>query len=296
MKSLPFGQAVAVIRGLRIFLDLLSAIKLILRPHHCWRESESRSIFEYAGNDDQSESRSILGYAGYNQDEDDVSKHNIQIFNRLFFLEEDLRAGKIFNMKFVNNTKATVPLLPRQISKQIPFSEDKKKQVLAMLGVEANSSNAKIIAETIGLCQEPATEGERKHCATSLESMVDFVVSALGKNVGAFSTEKERETESGKFVVVKNGVRKLGDDKVIACHPMSYPYVVFGCHLVPRSSGYLVRLKGEDGVRVKAVVACHRDTSKWDHNHGAFKVLNLKPGNGTVCHVFTEGNLLWLPN
>ncbi|TKY53480.1 Dehydration-responsive protein RD22 [Spatholobus suberectus] len=212
----------------------------------------------------------------------------------LFFSAKDLRVGNKLNIQF-NSTKPAVPLLSRQISQRIPFSLDKMEQALEMLCAKPTSRNAETMARTVGYCEAPSMDGERKHCATSLESMVDFVASALGRNVGAFSTEPEKETESQKFVV-KGGVKRLGDDKVIACHPMSYPYLVFVCHEVQKTSAYLVPLEGEDGVRVKAIAACHRDTSKWDPNHVAFKVLNAMPGNGTVCHIFPKGHLLWLPN
>ncbi|KAM7493004.1 hypothetical protein LguiB_027613 [Lonicera macranthoides] len=44
-------------------------------------------------------------------------------------------------------------------------------------------------------CEEKGIEGVEKYCATSLESMIDFSMSKLGKKVNAISTEVEKERE-----------------------------------------------------------------------------------------------------
>ncbi|XP_014500741.1 BURP domain protein RD22-like [Vigna radiata var. radiata] len=136
-------------------------------------------------------------------------------------------------------------------------------------------------------------KGEEKHCATSLESMVDFVTSKLGKNVHVTSTEVEIESKSQKFIV-KDGVKILAEEEIVACHPMNYPYGVFYCHQISNSTAHFVPLEGEDGSRVKAVAVCHKDTSEWDPNHIAFQALKVKPGTIPVCHFFPEAHhLLW---
>ncbi|KAJ1387169.1 BURP domain, partial [Sesbania bispinosa] len=210
----------------------------------------------------------------------------------IIFLEEDLQPGKTLEVPFVKR-KYTVPLLPRQVTQHIPFSLGKMKEILEMLAVKPNSKNAEIVEKTIGRCEAPPMDGEEKYCATSLESMVDFITSKLGKNVRTISTEVERETKLQIFLV-KDGMKKLADDNMVACHPMSYPYVVFWCHELSETVAYFMPLEGEDGARVKAIAVCHKDTSKWDPNHLAFQVLKVKPGTVPVCHFFPEGHLLWL--
>ncbi|XP_057434623.1 uncharacterized protein LOC130727496 [Lotus japonicus] len=209
-----------------------------------------------------------------------------------FFLEDQLHSSNKFYM-LLNKIRSAAPLLPRQITQQIPFSLDKMKEILEMLSIKPNSRNAEIVEETIGICEAPAMDGEEKYCATSLESMIDFATSKLGNNVHAMSTNVQKETKL-QNLLVKDGVKNLADGHVIACHPMTYPYVVFGCHELHKTSAYYVPLEGEDGVRVKAVAVCHKDTSKWDPNHVAFQVLKVKPGTVPVCHFFTEGHVLWL--
>lgn len=133
--------------------------------------------------------------------------------------------------------------------------------------------------------------GEAKHCATSIESMVDFVTSKLEKNIHVISTEVEKETSTRKFSV-KNGVKMLTKDKIIACHPMNYPYVVFFCHETSNTTAHFIPLEGEDGTRVRAPAVCHQDTSDWDPNHISFKMLKMKPGT-PMCHVFPLRHLIW---
>lgn len=102
------------------------------------------------------------------------------------------------------------------------------KEVMHILSVKPNSKNADIVEKTIGDCEEaaPVDTGEEKYCATSLESMMNFITSKLGKNVRAMSTEVGKETKP-QNLLVKDGVNRLEGDHIISCHSMTYPYVVF---------------------------------------------------------------------
>ncbi|XP_057440012.1 BURP domain protein RD22-like [Lotus japonicus] len=232
-----------------------------------------------------SQENALLFYAYY------VAK---ETQSRSFFEEYQLHAGNKFNVN-LNKIKSVVPLLPREIADHIPFSLDKMNEIFEMLSVKLESKNAEIVEKTIGDCESPPMDGEERYCATSLESMVDFITSKLGNNVHAMSTEVTKETKL-QNLLVKDGVEKLADDYITVCHPMAYPYVVFWCHKLQKTNAYFVPLEGEDGVRVKAVAVCHKDTSKWDPNHAAFQDLKVKPGTVPVCHFLPEGHLLWLPN
>lgn len=210
----------------------------------------------------------------------------------LIFSEEGLRPGTTLAAHF-SKRKYETPLLPRQIAQTIPFSSDKIKEIFEILFLKPMSENVEIVEKAISYCESPIMiNGEEKHCATSLESMVDFVTSKLGKNVQVISTESETESKSKKFLV-KDGVKMLAEDKIIACHPMTYPYVVFFCHKIINTSAHFMPLEGEDGARVKAVAVCHRDTSEWDPNNMLLQVLKMKPGTAPACHFFPEGHLLW---
>ncbi|XP_014500233.1 BURP domain protein RD22 [Vigna radiata var. radiata] len=209
----------------------------------------------------------------------------------IFFFEEELKQGAKFDTHF-RKMEYLAPLLSREITENIPFSSEKIKEILEILAVKPESWNAKNVEKSLEICEEPAMNGEEKQCATSVESMVDFVTSKLGKNVHVTSTEVEIESKSQKFIV-KDGVKILAEEEIIACHPMNYPYVVFYCHKISNSTAHFVPLEGEDGTRIKAIAVCHKDTSEWNPDHIAMQVLKVKPGTSPVCHFFPDGHLLW---
>nr|BAC22501.1 resistant specific protein-3 [Vigna radiata] len=208
-----------------------------------------------------------------------------------FFSEERLRRGAKLDVLFRKRNFST-PLLTREIAEHLPFSSEKINEILEILAVKPDSKDAKNVEETLNHCEKPALKGEEKQCATSVESMVDFVTSKLGNNARVTSTELEIGSKFQKFIV-KDGVKILAEEKIIACHPMSYPYVVFYCHKMANSTAHFLPLEGEDGTRVKAVAICHKDTSQWDPHHVAFQVLKVKPGTSSACHFFPEGHLVW---
>ncbi|WVZ19921.1 hypothetical protein V8G54_007243 [Vigna mungo] len=220
-----------------------------------------------------------------NHHDDDHSKSTI------FFFEEELKRGAKLDMHF-RKMKYLAPFLSREITEHIPFSSEKINEILEILTVKPESWNAKNVEKSLEICEEPAMNGEEKHCATSVESMVDFVTSKLGKNVHVTSTEVEIESKSQEFIV-KDGVKILAEEETIACHLMNYPYVVFYCHKISNTTAHFVPLEGEDGTRVKAVAVCHKDTSEWNPDSLAMQVLKVKPGTSPVCHFFPDGALLW---
>ena len=148
--------------------------------------------------------------------------------------------------------------------------------------------------KTIKECEEKGVNGEEKYCATSLESMVDFVTSKLGKNLQAISTAVEKETHLQRYTITV-GVKKLAGDKGIICHKQNYPYAVFYCHKTETTRAYSVPLEGADGMKVKAVAVCHTHTSEWNPKHLAFLVLKVKPGAIPICHFLPEDHVVWAP-
>ncbi|KAK9287052.1 hypothetical protein L1049_015461 [Liquidambar formosana] len=68
--------------------------------------------------------------------------------------------------------------------------------------------------------------------------------------------------------------------KIVACHPMPYPYAVSYCH--SQESGnkvFKTSLGGENGDEVEAFAVCHMDTSGWNPDHISFRLLGVKPGS-----------------
>ncbi|KAA0876100.1 hypothetical protein EYC94_25595, partial [Enterobacter hormaechei] len=131
----------------------------------------------------------------------------------LFFLQKDLHQGTKFNLQFTktstdNDNAAT--FLPRKIADTIPFSSNKVENILNKFSIKQDSEEAEIVKNSIKECEESGIKGEEKLCVTSLESMVDFTTSKLGKNVEAYSTEVNKESELLQQYTIAKGVKKLG--------------------------------------------------------------------------------------
>ncbi|KAI9191120.1 hypothetical protein LWI28_003897 [Acer negundo] len=210
----------------------------------------------------------------------------------LFFVEKDLHPGTKMNLHFTENlNKAT--FLPRQVATSIPFSSNKMPEILNRFSVKPGSLEAHIMQNTIKECEEAGIKGEEKYCATSLESMVDFSTSKLGKNVQATSTEVEKRTRLQKYTITA-GIEKMTDNKSVVCHKQNYAYAVFYCHATQTTRAYIVPLVGTDGTKAKAVAVCHTDTSAWNPKHLAFQVLKVNPGTVPICHFLPEDHIVWV--
>lgn len=211
----------------------------------------------------------------------------------LFFLEKDMHDGTKMNLHFAKTTNGAT-FLPRAISEKIPFSSNGYPEILNRFSVKPNSLEAEIMKTTIKECEEPGIKGEEKYCATSLESMVDFSTSKLGKRLRAISTEVKKETQMQTYTIIA-GVKKVKGDESVVCHKQNYPYAVFYCHSTHTTRAYVVPLKGADGTIAKALAICHTDTSKWNPKHLAFQVLKVKPGTVPVCHFLPQDHIVWVP-
>ncbi|KAL7209190.1 hypothetical protein ACSBR1_030850 [Camellia fascicularis] len=213
----------------------------------------------------------------------------------IYFLEEDIKQGTEMNLDLSKEANG-ITFLPRTVAQSMPFSSNEFPKILNRFSVKPNSAEAKIMKKTIEVCTEmPPFKGEQKYCATSLESMIDFCTSMLGKRVKALSTELEKETQLRKYSIV--GFKKIGGGEVAVCHMLKYPYAVFSCHNVHSTKVYMVSLEdAESGTKAKGVAVCHTDTAAWSPNFEAFQMLKVKPGTVPICHILPEDNIVWLPN
>ncbi|GLT55462.1 hypothetical protein SLA2020_285810 [Shorea laevis] len=145
---------------------------------------------------------------------------------------------------------------------------------------------------TIDECEQPEIQGEDRHCATSLESMIDFSTSKLGKNVNAISTEVENQTQKQEYTI-EAGAKKMAGEKSVVCHKQNYAHAVFYCHET-KTRAYMVPLEGADGTKAKAAAVCHTDTSAWNPKHAAFRVLRVKQGTFPICHFLPQDHIVWV--
>ncbi|KAB2629579.1 hypothetical protein D8674_034374 [Pyrus ussuriensis x Pyrus communis] len=178
-----------------------------------------------------------------------------------FFLEKDMHPGNGKKYRLAkNSTRAT--FLSRKTAESIPFSSSKMPQILHQYSLKPGSVEAIRINETIQECEGQGIKGEKKQCATSLESMIDYAAFKLGRNIEAVSTEVEKAAADVQNFTISPGMKNLSaayKNKVIVCHKLNYPYAVFYCHAFQSIRAYMVPLRGSDGITVKAVAICHTD-------------------------------------
>ncbi|XP_042471641.1 BURP domain-containing protein 3-like [Zingiber officinale] len=218
----------------------------------------------------------------------------------LFFLEKDLFPGATFDLQFKRSIPKHADLLPRRVADALPFSSNKLPDVLALLSINPNSKEAREMSATLERCERTANARETKHCATSIESMVDFAVSALATDyVSAVSTVANSTAAEAMQRYAVEGFERMGGEGLgVFCHAEPYAYVVFHCHAVGKGMmrEYAVSLKGSDGSRVEAMAVCHLDTTSWNPQHLMLQVLQVKPGSAEpVCHFLPSDHVLWTP-
>lgn len=141
-----------------------------------------------------------------------------------------------------------------------------------------------------GYCEKPSAIGEDRHCVTSLESMMNFVISKLGKNIKVMSSSfAQNQTQ---YIVEE--VKKIGD-KTVMCHKMNLKTIVFDCHQVNATTIYKVSLMASDGTKSNALTICHHDTRGMNAN-ALYKVLKVRPGIVPICHFIDNKAIAWVPN
>ncbi|KAK9698128.1 hypothetical protein RND81_08G084300 [Saponaria officinalis] len=210
-----------------------------------------------------------------------------------FFFEKNLvHPGSRMKLHFLMGAQEA-KFMPTQLANSIPFSSTKLPQILKFFDVNHKSKNANIIEETITICESKPIKGEAKPCETSLESMVNYVKSHLGKQVKALSTEINKETKQD--YTIESAQKINNNEKNLVCHKMVYPYAVFYCHTLSKTDAYQVSLIDTHGKKVRAVAVCHKDTSPWNEGHIAFQLLKVKPGGAPICHFLDADTMIWVP-
>ncbi|KAL0297281.1 UNVERIFIED_CONTAM: BURP domain-containing protein 3 [Sesamum radiatum] len=184
--------------------------------------------------------------AGENQVQDDDDPNAA-----LFFMEKDLYPGKLMKLDFSKNG-TWAPFLTRHDADSVPFSSEKLSEILSEFSVDPSSDEAEVMKKTIRGCEQiKSVEGEEKLCTTSLESMIDFATSKLGKDVDAISTTAvETVTDNLRRYRIARVKQMPPGKPVVACHPQEYAYAVFYCHKMETSTvGYKVWMVAARGRR-----------------------------------------------
>ncbi|KAL6560786.1 hypothetical protein OROGR_004345 [Orobanche gracilis] len=219
----------------------------------------------------------------------------------VFFHYNTLKPGIKLSIYFPKRDPSnSLHLLSRRESSPIPFSLSRFSDILELFSLSKTSKQALAMRTTLHRCESPPAEGETMFCATSLESMLDSLLGVFGPGSRFRVVTTDYLSDSSpplrNYAVVESPA-EISARKIVACHVLPYPYVVFYCHSSQDGDSklYKVLLAGEDGRRVEAAAICHMDTKEWDPNHAAFRVLGVGPGGPPICHFFPMDNLIWIP-
>lgn len=212
-----------------------------------------------------------------------------------FFREKMLKEGTVMPMPDIRDKMPERSFLPRSILSKLPFSSSKISEMKKIFKVSDDSAMEKIMKDSLGECERAPSAGETKRCVGSVEDMVDFATSVLGRNVEVRTTQN---VNGSKKNVMVSHVRGINGGKVtqsVSCHQSLFPYLLYYCHSVPKVRVYEADLL-DPSSKAKinhGVAICHLDTSVWSPTHGAFLALGSGPGRIEVCHWIFENDMTW---
>uniref|UniRef100_A0A7N0TEZ6 BURP domain-containing protein n=1 Tax=Kalanchoe fedtschenkoi TaxID=63787 RepID=A0A7N0TEZ6_KALFE len=227
--------------------------------------------------------------------EDGERKVNRWVEPGKFFRESALKTGVVIPMPDIRDKMPKRAFLPRTILAKLPFSSSKLDQMKQIFHAAENSTMEKIITDGLSECERAPSKDETKRCVGSIEDMIDFATSVLGRNIAVRTTES---VAGSKQILVIGALTKINGGRVtksVSCHQSLFPYLLYYCHSVPKVRVYeadLLDPKSKSKVN-HAVAICHLDTSAWSPTHGSFLSLGSGPGKIEVCHWIFENDMTW---
>ncbi|XP_057810976.1 polygalacturonase-1 non-catalytic subunit beta-like [Salvia miltiorrhiza] len=212
-----------------------------------------------------------------------------------FFREEMLRSGGVMPMPDIRDQFPRRSFLPRAVVSKLPFSTHAVGRLENIFHAGNGSSMASILVNSLSECERAPSSGETKRCVGSIEDMIDFSVSVLGRNVTVRTTENTRGSNGNIMLGKVEGINGGKITKSVSCHQSLFPYLLYYCHSVPKVRVYEADiLDPKSKFKINHGVAiCHMDTSSWDPDHGAFVALGSEPGKIEVCHWIFENDMTW---
>ncbi|KAA8533144.1 hypothetical protein F0562_033323 [Nyssa sinensis] len=212
-----------------------------------------------------------------------------------FFRESNLKTGTVMPMPDIRDKMPKRSFLPRAISAKLPFSTSKLSELKQIFHASENSSMESMLTDALSECERAPSLGETKRCVGSVEDMIDFAISVLGRNVVARTTENTEGSKQSVMIGSVKGINGGNVTKSVSCHQSLFPYLLYYCHSVPKVRVYEADLL-DPKTKAKinhGVAICHVDTSAWSAGHGAFVALGSGPGKIEVCHWIFENDLTW---
>ncbi|KAF7809289.1 polygalacturonase 1 beta-like protein 3 [Senna tora] len=212
-----------------------------------------------------------------------------------FFRESMLKEGVVMPMPDIRDKMPKRSFLPRAILSKLSFSTSKISELKQIFKVTDDSSLDKILMSSLKECERAPSRGETRRCVGSIEDMIDFATSVLGRDVTVRTTEN---VNGSKKNVMVGSIKHINGGKVtksVSCHQSLFPYLLYYCHSVPKVRVYEADLLDPNTI-VKinyGVAICHLDTSAWSATHEAFVALGSSPGRIEVCHWIFQNDMTW---
>ncbi|XP_042484878.1 polygalacturonase non-catalytic subunit AroGP2-like [Macadamia integrifolia] len=210
----------------------------------------------------------------------------------LFFRESVVKERNVMPIPDLRDPMSYISFLPRPLASKIPFSFARIDELKKLFGVVDDSNMDEYIQDTLKICEKSSIQCLHCTCATSAEDLIDFIIEKLGHHVGIWSTENvEGSYENVTIGAMKLIYGNLSEPPVI-CHSQPFPFQVYFCHILQKVKVYAVDIHARKKVN-HAIMACHYDTSTWNPNHLAFKLLGFGPGLIEVCHWMNKNGVVW---
>lgn len=212
-----------------------------------------------------------------------------------FFREEMLKSGSLMHMPDIHDKMPRRSFLPRAIVLKLPFSMSSVDKLKNIFHAGNGSSMANILVNSLSECERAPSPGESKKCVSSIEDMIDFSTSVLGRDVMVRTTENTQGSNGNIMLGQVKGINGGNVTKAVSCHQSLFPYLLYYCHAVPNVRVYEADILDPiSKVKInRGVAICHVDTSSWSSGHGAFVALGSGPGKIEVCHWIFENDVNW---
>ncbi|GMI97979.1 unknown seed protein like 1 [Hibiscus trionum] len=218
---------------------------------------------------------------------------------KAYSLIKDLDVGNTWPFYFPPIQDPTsLEFFPEDQIRDIPFSSEALPQLLRFFSLSPDSPQARAIKQTLEVCESEPEVGEVSHCATSVESLIDFARQVFGSDRVTILRSpllSDSTPPVQNYTVLES--KEIWTGKMIPCHYQPYPYAVYHCHfeLVSGNKAFIVSLRGDNGDTVTPVFICHVNTSSWDANYVGLRALGRKPGESELCHLLPAKDQLLLP-
>lgn len=138
-----------------------------------------------------------------------------------------LKKGTIMSMPDISDKMPPRSFLPRMIVSKLPFSTSKLEDMKAIFHTSNGSAFEKMFFDALGDCEREPSPGVTKQCVASIEDMIDFSTSILGRNVAVRTTENTRGY-NGKIAIGEvRGINGGEVTKSVSCHQSLFPYMLY---------------------------------------------------------------------